>query len=84
MNSYRLYGSVRRHCGVARYTSDLYRIVSLPAENGVAFRVVDDLSIDTTFRTGAWGQYASNFLAPNRTGVTGIEVGPLIAVPEIK
>ena len=45
---------------------------------------LDDLSIDTTFRTGAWGQYASNLLAPNRTGVTGIEVGPLIAVPEIK
>ncbi len=37
---------------LARSTSDLYRIVSLLAEKGVAFRVVDDPSIDTTSRTG--------------------------------
>ena len=36
----------------ARSTSDLYRIVSLLAEKGVAFKVVDDPSIDTTSRTG--------------------------------
>lgn len=37
---------------LARSTSDLYRIVSQLAEKGVAFRVVDDPSIDTTSRTG--------------------------------
>ena len=37
---------------LARSTSDLYRIVSLLADRGVAFRVVDDPSIDTTSRTG--------------------------------
>ncbi len=37
---------------LARSTSDLYRIVTLLAEKGVAFRVVDDPSIDTTSRTG--------------------------------
>ena len=37
---------------LARSTSDLYRIVSTLAEKGVAFRVVDDPSIDTTSRTG--------------------------------
>ena len=37
---------------LARSTSDLYRIVSELAEKGVAFRVVDDPSIDTTSRTG--------------------------------
>jgi DNA invertase Pin-like site-specific DNA recombinase len=37
---------------LARSTSDLYRIVSALAEKGVAFRVVDDPSIDTTSRTG--------------------------------
>ena len=37
---------------LARSTSDLYRIVSLLAEKSVAFRVVDDPSIDTTSRTG--------------------------------
>lgn len=37
---------------LARSTSDLYRIVSLLAKKGVAFRVVDDPSIDTTSRTG--------------------------------
>src|SRR5262249_27128610 len=33
-------------------SSDLYRIISELAEKGVAFRVVDDPSIDTTSRTG--------------------------------
>src|SRR5262245_34273906 len=37
---------------LARSTSDLYRIVSMLAEKGVAFKVVDDPSIDTTSRTG--------------------------------
>src|SRR6478672_1598693 len=37
---------------LARSTSDLYRIVSLLAEKGVSFKVVDDPSIDTTSRTG--------------------------------
>ena len=37
---------------LARSTSDLYRIVSLLAEKGVAFRVTDDPSIDTRSRTG--------------------------------
>ena len=37
---------------LARSTSDLYRIISELAENGVACRVVDDPSIDTTSRTG--------------------------------
>ena len=37
---------------LARSTSDLYRLVSMLAEKGVAFRVVDDPSIDTTSRTG--------------------------------
>jgi DNA invertase Pin-like site-specific DNA recombinase len=36
---------------LARSTSDLYRIVSALAEKGVAFRVVDDPTIDTTSRT---------------------------------
>jgi len=39
---------------LARSTSDLYRIVSELAENGVAFKVVDDPTIDTTSRTGKW------------------------------
>ena len=37
---------------LARSTSDLYRIISELAEKGVAFKVVDDPSIDTTSRTG--------------------------------
>src|SRR6186713_1302206 len=37
---------------LARSTTDLYRIISELAEKGVAFRVVDDPSIDTTSRTG--------------------------------
>jgi DNA invertase Pin-like site-specific DNA recombinase len=37
---------------LARSTSDLYRIVSALAEKGVAFKVIDDPSIDTTSRTG--------------------------------
>jgi DNA invertase Pin-like site-specific DNA recombinase len=37
---------------LARSTSDLYRIISALAEKGVAFKVVDDPSIDTTSRTG--------------------------------
>jgi DNA invertase Pin-like site-specific DNA recombinase len=37
---------------LARSTSDLYRIVSLLAEKGVAFKVTDDPTIDTTSRTG--------------------------------
>jgi DNA invertase Pin-like site-specific DNA recombinase len=37
---------------LARSTSDLYRIVSLLAEKGVAFKVTDDPTIDTTNRTG--------------------------------
>ena len=37
---------------LARSTSDLYRIVSELAEKGVAFKVVDDPTIDTTSRTG--------------------------------
>jgi DNA invertase Pin-like site-specific DNA recombinase len=37
---------------LARSTSDLYRIVSELAEKGVAFKVTDDPSIDTTSRTG--------------------------------
>ena len=37
---------------LARSTSDLYRIISQLADKGVAFRVLDDPSIDTTSRTG--------------------------------
>ena len=37
---------------LARSTSDLYRIISELAEKGVAFRVLDDPTIDTTSRTG--------------------------------
>src|SRR6185437_11930002 len=37
---------------LARSTSDLYRIVSTLADKGVAFKVIDDPSIDTTSRTG--------------------------------
>src|SRR5262245_59321118 len=37
---------------LARSTSDLYRIVSELMEKGVAFKVTDDPSIDTTSRTG--------------------------------
>jgi len=37
---------------LARSTSDLYRIVSELTEKGVAFKVTDDPSIDTTSRTG--------------------------------
>ena len=37
---------------LARSTSDLYRIVSELADKGVAFKVIDDPSIDTTSRTG--------------------------------
>src|ERR687891_2447550 len=33
---------------LARSTSDLYRIVSLLADKGVAFKVTDDPAIDTT------------------------------------
>jgi DNA invertase Pin-like site-specific DNA recombinase len=37
---------------LARSTSDLYRIVSMLADKGVAFKVIEDPSIDTTSRTG--------------------------------
>jgi DNA invertase Pin-like site-specific DNA recombinase len=37
---------------LARSTPDLYRIVSQLIERGVAFKVVDDPTIDTTSRTG--------------------------------
>jgi DNA invertase Pin-like site-specific DNA recombinase len=37
---------------LARSTSDLYRIVSHLNEKGVAFKVTDDPTIDTTSRTG--------------------------------
>ena len=37
---------------LARSTSDLYRIISDLGEKGVAFKVTDDPSIDTTSRTG--------------------------------
>src|SRR5665648_567312 len=37
---------------LARSTSDLYRVVSTLADKGVAFKVVDDPTIDTTSRTG--------------------------------
>jgi DNA invertase Pin-like site-specific DNA recombinase len=37
---------------LARSTSDLYRIISMLAEKGVAFKVTDDPAIDTTSRTG--------------------------------
>ena len=37
---------------LARSTADLYRIVTQLAEKGVAFKVIDDPSIDTTSRTG--------------------------------
>src|SRR5690349_24970793 len=36
---------------LARSTSDLYRIISLLADKGVAFRVVDDASIDTRWKS---------------------------------
>lgn len=38
--------------GLARSTSNLYRIVSLLSEQGVSFKVVDDPTIDTTSRMG--------------------------------
>jgi len=37
---------------LARSTADLYRIISALAEKGVAFKVIDDPTIDTTSRTG--------------------------------
>jgi DNA invertase Pin-like site-specific DNA recombinase len=37
---------------LARSTPDLYRVVSQLSERGVAFKVVDDPSIDTSSRTG--------------------------------
>ena len=37
---------------LARSTSDLYRIISQLAEKEVAFKVIDDPTIDTTSRTG--------------------------------
>jgi DNA invertase Pin-like site-specific DNA recombinase len=37
---------------LARSTSDLYRIISEITAKGVAFKVLDDPSIDTTSRTG--------------------------------
>jgi DNA invertase Pin-like site-specific DNA recombinase len=37
---------------LARSTSDLYRIISELTDKGVAFKVVDDPTIDTTNRTG--------------------------------
>lgn len=37
---------------LARSTADLYRIVTTLTEKGVAFRVLDDPSVDTTSRTG--------------------------------
>lgn len=37
---------------LARSTSDLYHIISLLAEKGVAFKVTDEPSIDTASRTG--------------------------------
>jgi DNA invertase Pin-like site-specific DNA recombinase len=37
---------------LARSTPDLYRIISHLAERGVAFKVIDDPSINTTSRTG--------------------------------
>ncbi len=45
---------------LARSTSDLYQIVSQLAEKGVAFKVTDDASIDTTSRTG---KFVMGFLA---------------------
>jgi DNA invertase Pin-like site-specific DNA recombinase len=37
---------------LARSTSDLYRIISMLTEKGVAFKVTDDPAIDTSSRTG--------------------------------
>jgi DNA invertase Pin-like site-specific DNA recombinase len=37
---------------LARSTTDLYRIISTLVDKGVAFKVIDDPSIDTTSRTG--------------------------------
>src|SRR3990170_204838 len=37
---------------LARSTSDLYRIIATLTEKGVAFKVTDDPTIDTTSRTG--------------------------------
>jgi DNA invertase Pin-like site-specific DNA recombinase len=37
---------------LARSTADLYRMVSQLTERGIAFKVLDDPSIDTTSRTG--------------------------------
>jgi len=37
---------------LARSTPDLYRIVSQLTERGIAFKVIDDPSIDTTSRSG--------------------------------
>jgi len=37
---------------LARSTPDLYRIVSQLADRGIAFKVMDDPSIDTSTRTG--------------------------------
>ena len=39
---------------LARSTADLYRIISELAERGVAFRVLDDPSIDTTPAPASW------------------------------
>jgi DNA invertase Pin-like site-specific DNA recombinase len=48
---------------LARSTPDLYRIVSQLIERGVAFKVVDDPSIDTTSRTG---KLIMGYSRPNR------------------
>ena len=52
---------------LARSTSDLYRIVTLLAEKGVAFRVVDDPTIDTTSRTGKLVMGILALIANSRT-----------------
>jgi DNA invertase Pin-like site-specific DNA recombinase len=43
--------SSRRWNRLARSTPDLYSIVSQLTERGVAFKVIDDPSIETTSRT---------------------------------
>ena len=75
---------------LARSTPDLYRIVSLLAERGIAFKVVDHPPIDTSTRTGklimaSWPSSPSSRTTSaaerqqdgiNKAKVEGVRFGP--------
>jgi DNA invertase Pin-like site-specific DNA recombinase len=55
---------------LARSTTDLYRIISTLIDKGVAFKVIDDPTIDTTSRTGKLVM-GSHLLSPNSRTTSG-------------